>query len=75
MVSASIMGVEAQVENWVWSCENTLLENYLNIMRDPLGPSGADPYPDLTLAESAVERLGGKILKYDELEHVEGRVY
>ena len=75
MIKVIVAGTNASVEHYLWSCENKVIEKYLNAVRDPLGPSGADPYPDLSLAEDAVKRLGGEVLEFEEQEYVEGRIY
>ena len=67
--------VEATISEWVWSCKDKTLESLLNGMLDPLGPSGADPAPDLHAAQAAVGALGGEVISYDETDFVEGRVY
>lgn len=66
MVKIKIGDTEATIENYEWSCKDKLLRQVLNGMLDPLGPSGADPYPDLTAAREAVAKLGGEIVEYDE---------
>lgn len=66
---------EATIDGWEWTCEDDTLQRLLNTMLDPYGPSGADPNPDLTAAQEAVERLGGKIIRYDPTEYDPGVVY
>lgn len=68
-----IHGVEATVNERVWSSDIPQFTQLLNGMRKPL--SGADPNPDLTLAEEAVRRLGGRVVRFDESEYVDGRIY
>jgi len=66
MVKIKIGDVEATIENYEWSSKDKRLEKMLNARLDPDGPSGADPYPDLTAAQEAVDSLGGEIVKYDK---------
>jgi len=39
----------------------------LHSMIDPDGHSGADPYPDLTIAEEAAKAYGGKVIEVDKV--------
>lgn len=66
MVKIKIGDVEATIENYKWTSKDKRLENLLNTKLDPLGPSGADPYPDLTAARQVVDWLGGEIVEYDK---------
>lgn len=66
MVKIELAGVMAIIENYEWASDNKHLQDALNAMLDPLGPSGADPYPDLTAATEAMEKLGGEVVEYDE---------
>ena len=65
----------ATIDGYEWTSDDKNLAEYLNTMLDPLGPSGADPNPDLTAAQEAVKELGGKVVLFDEVESVPGRVY
>lgn len=76
MVKIEIGGIEATIENYEWTSKNKKLESLLNTMLDPLGPSGADPYPDLTAAQAAVDRLGGRVVEYDKpTDYPKGTVF
>jgi len=66
VVKIKIGDTEAAIKNYEWSSKDKKLAKMLNAMLDPLGPSGADPYPDLTAARQAVERLGGEVVEYDK---------
>lgn len=66
MVKVELVGITAAIENYEWISDNKHLQGALNAMLDPYGPSGADPYPDLTAATEAMEKLGGKVIEYDE---------
>jgi len=57
----------AVIDGWQWASKNTKLEAYLNARLDPDGPSGADPQPERTAVDRAIEALGGgKIIKEDQ---------
>lgn len=62
-----IYGYEASISGLKWTCSNKPLEELLNSMREPLGPSGADPDPDYTAAMRAIEELGGELLEHKPL--------
>ena len=47
----------------------------LNVCKNPLGPSGTSPIPDLELATEARHLFGVEIIDWDTPEFVEGRVY
>lgn len=70
-----INGIEAMIEEYHWTSKDATLAGILNTLLDPLGPSGADPNPDLHAAQAAVAELGGEVVSYDETEYEEGRVY
>lgn len=73
--TVEIGGSRAAIMDGVWSSDNKVLLDTLNLLLDPLGPSGADPNPDLHTAQAAVARLGGELIDYDKTAYVEGRVY
>lgn len=75
MVKIDIAGNVATIKGYKWSGDNNVLVSLLNAMLDPAGPSGADPNPDLTAAQAAIDALGGEITRADETEYVEGRIY
>jgi hypothetical protein len=60
-VTVEIGGVPATISRYVWKSKDKGLQKTLQLMLDPIGPSGADPYPDLTAAKEAVKKLGGKV--------------
>jgi hypothetical protein len=62
-------GIEATIEGYTWRSDDPLLEALLNSYLDVDGPSGSDPFPDLTAATEAVKRLGAgaKIVQQDPL--------
>ena len=62
MIRVDVLGVEAAIDGYKWTCKEPMLQNILNAMLDPFGPSGSDPNPDLNAARDSVSRLGGKII-------------
>lgn len=57
-VSIEIGGVIATVNGYEWKCRSKPMEDWLNSLLDPLGPSGADPNPDLSAALEAIAEAG-----------------
>ena len=53
----------AVIDGYQWASKDKKLEEALNLMLDPDGPSGADPRPDWNAAKEAIKRLGGEIIK------------
>jgi len=75
-VTVRIARAETSIEDYVWTSKEASLAGLLNAMLDPLGPSGADPNPDLTAAQAAIKILGGEILDAGEpLPYEPGMVY
>ena len=70
-----LLGMEAIIQDRKWVAENRELQSLLSSLLIPLGPSGADPNPDLTAAQEAMRILGGDVVNYDAVETVKGRVY
>lgn len=65
MIKLDISGTKATLQRGRWTCTHKVIERYLNSLIDPLGPSGADPYPELTIAKEAARRLRGTIISLD----------
>lgn len=65
----------ARIDGYNWISADKGLERLLNSMLDPIGPSGADPNPDLHAAQAAIKELGGELIEFDEMEYVKGRIY
>jgi len=61
-------GTVAMAEDYTWQCDNPAVKVLLSTLLDPWGPLGSDPNPDLTLAQRAIDWLGGKILHFDPTE-------
>ncbi len=58
-------GVQLRYEGGAWQGDDddaTLLDILNRMMREPPGPSGADPYPALTRAQEIALRLRGRIV-------------
>lgn len=50
-------GDEATISGWEWVSKKASLEIKLSSFLSPYGPSGSDPYPDLTAARNAIAEL------------------
>lgn len=76
-MSATVIigGEKATIDGYEWTSDNQALEDLLNAMLDPLGPSGADPNPSLTAARSAVDRFSGEVVIFDKPEFDPEAVY
>jgi len=61
-----VNGIRATINGYQWTSSNKDLEQTLNLMLDPYGPSGADPNPDATAAQAAIDKLGGKLIRFDK---------
>lgn len=75
MVIVSFSGITAVIEDHVWRCEDSSLLRLLETTISPDGPSGADPNPDLTVAQAAVSAYNGEIIYADDADYEEGMVY
>jgi len=75
MVKVLIGERTATISDYVWESSDPLFANLLNGRLSPFGTSPADPNPDLTAAQDAIAKFGGKILQADPVEYVEGRIY
>ena len=66
----------ATIDGYEWTGDNAQLVDLLNSMLAPYGPSGADPNPDMTAAQAAIDSIGGEIVDINQdIKHVKGRVY
>ena len=66
MVKIKVLGAEAVIDGYVWLSDDEGLQELLQTYIDPLGPSGADPYPDLTAALAMVDLFGGEVVEFDD---------
>jgi hypothetical protein len=71
-MSATIrmMGATAEIRDsdGRWHSEDRELEEMLEALRETHEWIGADPNPALTLAQEAVDLLGGELVRYDPTE-------
>lgn len=63
------------IDEYKWSGPDKRVVSMLNSFLDPEGPSGSDPNPDATAAQMVVDKMDFKLLRYDKLDYVPGRVY
>lgn len=63
------------ITDYKWSGPNKTVVKMLDSFLDPDGPSGSDPNPDTTAAQAVVDEMGFKMVHYDKLDYVPGRVY
>lgn len=68
-------GIQATIDGYVWKCKHGVIEDYLNSLLSPTGAITSDPNPDYNAALDAVDKLGGKVVRYDKMERKKGRVY
>ena len=68
-------GVTAVIDGYQWRARDLHVAKMLNALLDPDGPSGADPDPDRTAAQAAIDKLGGKIIQADDPPFEDGTVY
>ncbi len=70
-----VLNEEYTIKDYKWSGPNKTVVNMLDSFLSPNGPSGSDPNPDATAALKIENKLGFKVVHYDKLDHVPGRVY
>ncbi len=70
-----VLNKKYTIEDYKWSGPDKIVVNMLNSFLDPDGPSGSDPNPDATAAQAVADEMGFKMLRYDKLKYVPGRVY
>jgi len=75
MVRVKFRDQDFTVDGYEFHGDDEHLVELLNVARNPLGPSGASPIPDLELAVEARHLFGIKIIDWDTPKFVEGRVY
>jgi hypothetical protein len=58
-------GIEATIDKYKWTSDTPkVAEAFTNLL--PLVPRSFDPNPDLTAAQEIADRLGGKVVSFDE---------
>ena len=75
MVEVEIGGVRATIVGMEWTEGDASL---LRTLRQDLAIrpySGYDPFPALTIAQEAIRHYGGRIVRQDPPEFMEGRIY
>ena len=65
----------ATVTECQWTSDNTEFAQILMSLSPAFGPSGDDPDRDMTLAQAAIDLLGGTISESVEPEYIEGTIY
>ena len=63
-VTIKVLGEEAVIEDYEWTATDPLkglLDTYLS----PHGTSPSDPFPEMTVAQDVISRLGGEVLSFD----------
>lgn len=68
-------GSRAMIWEDDWYSDDKVLLDVLRAMRDPDGPSGGDPQPDVTEAYRVAELLGAKVVEEEMDRHKLGVVY
>lgn len=64
-----ISGMAAVIDDdLVWTCEDPVIADALNLLTAMMPDSGADPNPPLTRAEEAIRLLGGEVVSFDPTE-------
>lgn len=75
MVEVEIGGFRAVIVGKEWAEGDPVL---LRTLRQDLSIrpyAGYDPFPALTIAQEAIQRYGGSIVRQEPPAYVEGRVY
>jgi len=75
MVKIRTLDETATINRGVWKTKDTNLLTILNSYLPWYAESGADPHPDLTLANKVLADFGGEVLEASPVEYVEGRIY
>jgi hypothetical protein len=75
MVKIKTQNETATITDGVWETKDISLLSLLNSYLPWYGRSGADPHPDLTLANRVLADFGGEVLEASPVEYVEGRIY
>lgn len=64
MIKIRLKGAgEATFKNGKWACEVESVEQLLNTIVKTADYSAADPFPELTIAQLAIDDLGGVVLE------------
>ena len=77
MVKIRTLDTVATINRGVWTTKGDVI-NLLTLLNSYLpwyAQSGADPHPDLTLANKVLADFGGEVLEASPVEYVKGRIY
>lgn len=76
MVEIEINGVRATIEGRIWRAARPSVAQALN---DDVAVRPAtfayEPWPDMAIAQEAIQRYGGRIVRQAKPAFVEGRIY
>jgi len=61
MTTIEIAGQTATLNGATWRCDDTVIENALQVAMFDYGPWGGDPSPEYNRARRIVEKFGGRI--------------
>jgi hypothetical protein len=69
-------GVQATVDDGVWTCESPEIAKKLNDMT-PVSAQrlGYWPHPNWMLVDPVVEEMGAKVVSYDKIEYDPNVIY
>lgn len=75
MVIVEIGGHRATIVGRMWTCDSETLRGILQSDADITELPAADPFPDLTIAQAAVETYGGRIVEQKPPAMEDGVIY
>lgn len=75
MVKVEIGGVSATLRGSEWASEDAQTVDFLTELLPLVTITGADPWPEMTIAKDAVSKIGGTITDSLPPEFVSGRIY
>lgn len=68
-------GQTAEINELEWTCDDPMLKQMLDTFYPYEGFSPSMGDPDLYIAKSAIEKIGGKIVHHDEVEYDPDMIY
>lgn len=75
MIIVEIGGHRATIVGGRWGCESEAIRAILQSDADITELPAADPFPDLTIAQAAVETYGGRIVEQKPPAMEDGVIY
>lgn len=75
MVEVEIGGMTAQIIGEEWTEGDSVLLRTLRQDLSIRAYAGYDPFPAHTIANEAIQRYGGRIIRQRPPKYVEGRIY